>query len=164
MRLLPKSIHRCRRYPTKFNSGRDIPLDLGGDYILIGSKDGIALPYDTLRERITNPKIDVHLKTMNIRNMASLLARLALVNESAAAYSREAALHTDDNGLLEYSAPKGFFRDERRALVVELYEHRPDVETALAAFGWEDAPDDEKATLKRYQEARLRSSKGTSTS
>ena len=27
MSLLPKSIHRCRRYPTKFNSGRDIPLD-----------------------------------------------------------------------------------------------------------------------------------------
>ena len=26
MRLLPESIHRCRRYPTKFNSGRDIPL------------------------------------------------------------------------------------------------------------------------------------------
>ena len=25
MSLLPKSIHRCRRYPTKFNSGRDIP-------------------------------------------------------------------------------------------------------------------------------------------
>ena len=24
MSLLPKSIHRCRRYPTKFNSGRDI--------------------------------------------------------------------------------------------------------------------------------------------
>ena len=22
MSLLPKSIHRCRRYPTKFNSGR----------------------------------------------------------------------------------------------------------------------------------------------
>ena len=27
MSLLPKSIHRCRRYPTKFNSGRDIPLE-----------------------------------------------------------------------------------------------------------------------------------------
>ena len=26
MRLLPKSIHWCRRYPTKFNSGRDIPF------------------------------------------------------------------------------------------------------------------------------------------
>ena len=25
MSLLPKSIHRCRRYPTTFNSGRDIP-------------------------------------------------------------------------------------------------------------------------------------------
>ena len=29
MRLLPKSIHRCRRYPTKFNSGRDIPFSYG---------------------------------------------------------------------------------------------------------------------------------------
>ncbi len=28
MSLLPKSIHRCRRYPTKFNSGRDIPVNL----------------------------------------------------------------------------------------------------------------------------------------
>ena len=27
MSLLPKSIHRCRRYPTKFNSGRDIPTE-----------------------------------------------------------------------------------------------------------------------------------------
>ena len=26
----PKSIHRCRRYPTKFNSGRDIPLKAWG--------------------------------------------------------------------------------------------------------------------------------------
>jgi len=129
-------------------------LDLGGDYILIGFKDGITLPYDTLRERITNPKINTHLKTMNLRNVASLLGRLVLVNESAAAYARDAVLHTDDNALLEYSAPKGFFQDERRALVVELYEHRPDATAALAAFGWEDAPDDEKATLKRYNEAR----------
>ena len=29
MSLLPKSIHRCRRYPTKFNSGRDIPFAKG---------------------------------------------------------------------------------------------------------------------------------------
>ena len=30
MRLLPKSIHWCRRYPTKFNSGRDIPATCSG--------------------------------------------------------------------------------------------------------------------------------------
>ncbi len=30
MSLLPKSIHRCRRYPTKFNSGRDIPTSCDG--------------------------------------------------------------------------------------------------------------------------------------
>ena len=30
MSLLPKSIHRCRCYPTKFNSGRDIPAERSG--------------------------------------------------------------------------------------------------------------------------------------
>ena len=45
MRLLPKSIHRCRRYPTKFNSGRDIsryrPLEaLGYRWFHSGDKLG----------------------------------------------------------------------------------------------------------------------------
>ena len=36
MRLLPKSIHWCRRYPTKFNSGRDIPdLAVGRGILLL---------------------------------------------------------------------------------------------------------------------------------
>ena len=56
-------------------------LDLGGDYILIGSENRITLPYEILRERLTDPKIDAHLKTMNLRNTASLLSHLALVNE-----------------------------------------------------------------------------------
>ena len=33
MSLLPKSIHRCRRYPTKFNSGRDIPPKKGSNIL-----------------------------------------------------------------------------------------------------------------------------------
>ena len=37
MSLLPKSIHRCRRYPTKFNSGRDIPTEKGlGAWFFVG--------------------------------------------------------------------------------------------------------------------------------
>ena len=45
MSLLPKSIHRCRRYPTKFNSGRDIPLDeeVVREYIRHQEKEGQRL-------------------------------------------------------------------------------------------------------------------------
>ena len=39
MRLLPKSIHRCRRYPTKFNSGRDIPGILASDLFVTQGVD-----------------------------------------------------------------------------------------------------------------------------
>ena len=44
MRLLPKSIHRCHRYPTKFNSGRDIPL-------LRWYRELIAAKYDGSQRR-----------------------------------------------------------------------------------------------------------------
>ncbi len=46
MSLLPKSIHRCRRYPTKFNSGRDIPMlsDGGASRLLVG-RYCLCLPF-----------------------------------------------------------------------------------------------------------------------
>jgi Tol biopolymer transport system component len=37
MRLLPNSVHRCRRYPTKFNSGRDIPFSSDGTRLLLSA-------------------------------------------------------------------------------------------------------------------------------
>ena len=48
MRLLPKSIHWCRRYPTKFNSGRDIPID---DAPPLSERDKQARVVDLLRSR-----------------------------------------------------------------------------------------------------------------
>ena len=42
MSLLPKSIHRCRRYPTKFNSGRDIPVCPEG--VIFRSKNLLLFP------------------------------------------------------------------------------------------------------------------------
>ena len=40
MSLLPKSIHRCRPYPTKFNSGRDIPAS-GLEFVCVFGQDGL---------------------------------------------------------------------------------------------------------------------------
>ncbi len=55
MSLLPKSIHRCRRYPTKFNSGRDIPnfgVAYGSDVARVKELvlDAISKLDDTSRE------------------------------------------------------------------------------------------------------------------
>ena len=58
MSLLPKSIHRCRRYPTKFNSGRDIPLQpelkssKGVSHVSMGSGQVICDPFLGLQRRI----------------------------------------------------------------------------------------------------------------
>ena len=49
MSLLPKSIHRCRRYPTKFNSGRDIPNAINKD-VSVHTKVSL-----NVRHRVVSP-------------------------------------------------------------------------------------------------------------
>ena len=55
MRLLPKSIHWCRRYPTKFNSGRDIP----------GSADGAPTRWTYTVVEELSARLAEHVKQLN---------------------------------------------------------------------------------------------------
>ena len=56
MRLLPKSIHRCRRYPTKFNSGRDIPFGIDEWDRTAGSRCYVHMANSLVWEAITGEK------------------------------------------------------------------------------------------------------------
>ncbi len=55
MSLLPKSIHRCRRYPTKFNSGRDIPTQLA---VRVSADNSDVWIYDLVRDTQTRLTFD----------------------------------------------------------------------------------------------------------
>ena len=65
MRLLPKSIHRCHRYPTKFNSGRDFPQYI--HLVLHQILEPDHLCHDEIYDRqkqivaVFAPKIHVHV-------------------------------------------------------------------------------------------------------
>ena len=71
MSLLPKSIHRCRRYPTKFNSGRDIPYLKGGTSPPMGETASDRWPfnlfYPTFRKSI------IKLFDVDVENFLKLL-------------------------------------------------------------------------------------------
>ena len=54
----------------------------------------------------------VDLERMHIRGPAAFMNKLIIPREGIAAYAGRAPLHTDDNALLEYSAPKAVL--ERR--------------------------------------------------
>ncbi len=56
MSLLPKSIHRCRRYPTKFNSGRDIPFVVDF-YLTLVVDVSFVVPHEVPKEVLATPQI-----------------------------------------------------------------------------------------------------------
>ena len=115
-------------------------IDMAGDYILTGFPDGLDIAYEELRSRLSAENLSGEMKTMNIRDVASLLARVVLEEKAAAEYSKGGLLHTDGNARLEYSAPKAFVQDEKVALLKDLYEHRSQPSDVLQTFGWGEIP------------------------
>jgi tetratricopeptide (TPR) repeat protein len=75
---------------------------------------------------------------MNAANVASFVGKLIMVDEAIAEYAGDAPLHTDDNFLLEYSAPRAVLKDRSSILVRDLYRHRSDLSQALQALGWSE--------------------------
>ena len=89
MSLLPKSIHRCRPYPTKFNSGRDIP-ELSPEIGKLGSMTFLSLWGNRL---VTLPPETGKLRALKVLDVSAnhllflprqigLLRSLAVLNVS----------------------------------------------------------------------------------
>ena len=129
-------------------------VKLGSDYLLIGSSEKLAIGYETLRSRLSEERMQADLKTMNLSDLPSLLARVLMEEEAAVEYAAGAPLHTDDNARLEYSAPRGFFKDEKKALVTEIYRHRSSPADVLRSFDWDELPSQVVAKHRRLFEAR----------
>jgi spermidine synthase len=127
---------------------------LAGDYILIGSLDEIDIPYETVRARLNDETKADHFKTMNLSDIPSLLGKVLMEEKGAADYARGAILHTDDNARLEYSAPKGLFKNEKETLLRDIYEHRSSPEEVFGAFGWQGAPSGDRDKVERMFQAR----------
>jgi len=81
----------------------------GGDFLLIGSESPLVLPVQELRRRMATPGIRPWLERMILDTeeefLASLLSHDAILRQRSA----KARLHTDDNMLLEFDAPKTLF-------------------------------------------------------
>jgi len=84
-----------------------------GDYMLVGSKEEITIPVRRLQERLAQPEVKAWLKRIHYDTPAELLAAFLADNESLRGRTDGAALHTDDNMLLEFQAPRSLYRAQR---------------------------------------------------
>ena len=109
--------------------------DFGNDYLLIGYTDDLSIDDATLQRRLSEEWMGDDLARMNMANGSAFVGKLLAVDEALSEYTRGVPLHTDDNSLLEYSAPRALLSDRSPALVRDLYRHRSSPARVLQALG-----------------------------
>jgi tetratricopeptide (TPR) repeat protein len=97
---------------------------LGNDYLLLGLQEGLIVDYEILIGSLDDERKRADLAKMHMTDLASFLNKLVITKEGIAEYTKGALLHTDDNALLEYSAPKTMLEDRSTILLEELYRYR----------------------------------------
>jgi tetratricopeptide (TPR) repeat protein len=96
----------------------------GGDYLLIGSPWEVDIDPRTLTDRLGNERLRADLGRMKTRSPAALMNKLIMTDAAIPRYIEGVPLHTDDNALLEYSAPRALLRERSTGILEALYAHR----------------------------------------
>lgn len=77
-----------------------------GDLILLGSRSQIKLDISVIEAHLDRENIALNLKRAGIESAADLISHFYLGPEEAARFSNGAPINTDDNALIEFSAPR----------------------------------------------------------
>ena len=77
-----------------------------GDCLLIGSIGDMSVDYSSFIKRMSNPAIASDLKRINLASPNVFLGRLMMGPAGIKQMTQGAALHTDDNALVEFAAPR----------------------------------------------------------
>jgi spermidine synthase len=93
---------------------------VGDDYLLIGSEEAHRMPYEKLEALLSSPAAGADLGQIGIRNVRDLMSLMIMDTGNLDRFSAGAPIHTDDNSLLEFNAPKYIYKDERDTLVRQL--------------------------------------------
>ncbi|MFG0316568.1 MAG: fused MFS/spermidine synthase, partial [Planctomycetota bacterium JB042] len=105
------------------------------DFELVGVKGGIEVDAATLVARAEAPAVAADLGRIGIDSAAGLLARQVCGPEALRRFADGAPLHTDDNALLEFRAPRILFRNRGEFDLLETLE-----EARAPTFDWLDGP------------------------
>ncbi len=93
---------------------------VGDDYLLIGSSNEYGLPYERVNDLLKKDSIGRDLKRIGVHSVRDLFSLMIMSRDQILRFSGEAPIHTDDNSLLEFNAPKYIYKDDRDVLVRQL--------------------------------------------
>ena len=82
----------------------------GGDYFLIGSEDELALQHQALQARLGRRNLESDFARIGVGDATNLVCSLVMQSPQIDQFVQGADINTDDNAVLEFSAPKGMYQ------------------------------------------------------
>lgn len=99
----------------------------GTDLILIGSNEPIPMPADGFQEAMKIDSVKKELHRAGIKDMYDFYGLMFMSHQEFLDFAKGAPLNTDDNGYLEFAAPKDLVRyDVGEQFFTERYHSRDD--------------------------------------
>jgi spermidine synthase len=77
-----------------------------GDLMLLGSKSERKLNLPAINSHFDDPRVAAELRRINTTSITDLMSRFYFGNEEVGKFSAGAKINTDDNALIEFSAPR----------------------------------------------------------
>ena len=82
------------------------------DYLLIGAKEKLEVDHQVLARRMREEAVAADLQQIYIEKSADFLSHQVMGKEGTTRFSKGATIHTDDNALLEFAAPRSLITRE----------------------------------------------------
>lgn len=99
-----------------------------GDYNfgLLASDRPIRVPLEVLMQRCYDEPVRADLYRIGMGRIETVLGRFIAGTEALRGWVGDGPLHTDDNAILEFSAPRNLYRSEETALLTDLLRIQQD--------------------------------------
>ena len=109
------------------------------DCLLVGSKERLTVDYEVLKRRLNTDAIAADLRQINVKTIPDLLGNLVMGTDGAMRFSQGAPIHTDDNALVEFSAPQAMTREIYQWPLVEAIEQYREADLSFLTSSTQDA-------------------------
>ena len=93
------------------------------DLLILGSIDPLPVDLKKLKARLSQPRIKTDLRRIKIQSVRDVLSHFVFGTREIPAFVKKAPINTDDNALLEFSAPKTLYIDTSEANFKELSKY-----------------------------------------
>jgi spermidine synthase len=93
------------------------------DLLILGSFEPLSIDPGTLRARLSQARVREDLGRTEVKSVQDILAHFVFGTQEISSFVQDAPINTDDNALLEYSAPRTLYIDSSEANFKELSQY-----------------------------------------